>query len=1606
MAQNDIYIVRQKSDGTFEEIANSPFKYDATNATDMPDKALNTFHIGTKLRVEELEVNGQTTIIDQDTTTSEQLLVTNDGTGPAAVINQLGTEGIIDIQDDGNTALYVRGDSPFGGFVGLGTKTPEKQLELTGDILLQNNQSIFTKDSTGAAIESIKQSASNILSIQNVGTGGIAFNSDDNLAVKIDQTGKVAIGAGESNPQALLELKRVDDANLRFSHKTSSIIAEANVDSASDFFNLSTITDTDLTLGTNSLPFFTLTKEGNITLEKKTSGSTLTGGDLTIDGTFTSKGDMFSIGDEEILYTKTVQVSGSGVAKSFKFLEFAYNTHDWDSGTAFIIEIFSDYYNAGEYHKYILGHSYLDRSADGSDDGNVDAPGSRDYFLKLTQSYQGHNSSAFRARLSAPESTGIQAGVPPKDIGYVKVYLDLKQYAGARVKVTSLASANSNRISVDAPWSGDDEYKFWNDPQANQEDLVWDDHDPSVEPGDALFASTFYGYSPVNWLGEEKPGAEFEYFLKPADTNISMSVAGKVGIGTATPSASLDIVNTSNTTTSSYGLSVQGGGNSADQGYSFRALDSDGNTDFFVRGDGKVGIGTSDPSATLDVNGSVHLGNLTSGVLSHTIRSGGSVTGNLKNGLQFIPGNAQVTDQYISFYNGLTTPTHIGSFGSVADDLLIRTRESSAALFIKQDGNVGIGTADPNYTLDVNGTVKSTGLNILKTEANTYSGSIQSLNSGLTLRNTVDTDGELQSVGLTFQLKTTGNNFTRTSWIGSVQDNPNQRYSSLIFGTDEGTSAQPNRTEKMRISYNGNVGIGTTQPEDILHLVNGSSQAKFMLSGDDAILKLVTANNTWNLGVDNAGPASGSFVISDNAGTLSSDQRLVITPTGNVGIGTGAPSKQLEISGEQNELPGIKFSHTNSVYEHFVQANDSSLAISADDSTGGNAAGASIRFSVSGPERMRLRKNVEENEGRLNINGDVTDTRYALNVSSDDENYWATRIQNTFGTNSFLYACHPKYGLYVQNDSADSSSFLLDCYNESLPRGNDSNHNNRHAFYVRGDGNVGVGTQHPAQRLHITGDVQIDGDLTIAGASVGGGGGGGTPTGVGSSGDFDMDQMTRLLDTLGLSLQPIKWTAGLTDVTLSEGTNVWWNDLRDYLSHQAYRSFSCSTDYLEIAETASGAIEVRVANGLGADYENPALRSGNINFYVTDLLGRTDMKTVSFNVINNTSDDAPVWNTNNAIYKSEPSTHADKGAYNVVALNADRATRYEVTAGEDQSAFEIVSGNMLRFKDGYGPDYEAPDDTGADRTYVVEVTAYNDAKIGSATATSTPRGFTIYIQDAVQDNIPAWVTSSTHNIQEGNVLSVTLNADRANSYSIVGGADSSLFTITSGNNLTFNPTTTGWTNGVIDSDDPKDQNGNNAYEVIVRAINSNGGRYANRVMVVNVQNNTADDAPVWSQNSVINHMENSTTVVPLTATRASRYTIDSSYADGALFTFRNAPNDTLDFITAPDFESPSSVNGDNTYRVKVIAHNDNSIGGAQAAGIRDAEKIFTIHVVNDVQDDTTISLTYQSTQALLSDTSQPDGTVAFDAESNSIKIWNSSTQTWASFAPNNTIKIK
>ncbi len=102
-------------------------------------------HVIGDTRIEgDLTVNGTYTQIDTDVLTTEQWLVTNDGTGPAAVINQLGTEDIFDVQDDGASVFYIED----GGNIGIGTTSPEAKLTIKGDALYTNQPVRITNSVT------------------------------------------------------------------------------------------------------------------------------------------------------------------------------------------------------------------------------------------------------------------------------------------------------------------------------------------------------------------------------------------------------------------------------------------------------------------------------------------------------------------------------------------------------------------------------------------------------------------------------------------------------------------------------------------------------------------------------------------------------------------------------------------------------------------------------------------------------------------------------------------------------------------------------------------------------------------------------------------------------------------------------------------------------------------------------------------------------------------------------------------------------------------------------------------------------------------------------------------------------------------------------------------------------------------------------------------------------------------------------------------------------------------------------------------------------------------------------------------------------------------
>jgi microcystin-dependent protein len=78
--------------------------------------------------VNNLTIHGNATQIDITDMNSEQFSITNNGTGPALIVNQLGAQDIVHFKDDGATALIVKD----GGNVGVGTATPGYKLEVNG----------------------------------------------------------------------------------------------------------------------------------------------------------------------------------------------------------------------------------------------------------------------------------------------------------------------------------------------------------------------------------------------------------------------------------------------------------------------------------------------------------------------------------------------------------------------------------------------------------------------------------------------------------------------------------------------------------------------------------------------------------------------------------------------------------------------------------------------------------------------------------------------------------------------------------------------------------------------------------------------------------------------------------------------------------------------------------------------------------------------------------------------------------------------------------------------------------------------------------------------------------------------------------------------------------------------------------------------------------------------------------------------------------------------------------------------------------------------------------------------------------------------------------
>jgi len=440
-----------------------------------------------------------------------------------------------------------------------------------------------------------------------------------------------------------------------------------------------------------------------------------------------------------------------------------------------------------------------------------------------------------------------------------------------------------------------------------------------------------------------------------------------------------------------------------------------------------------DVPGTLDVAGAV------------TLDSTASVAGVLS-----ADGNISVpagTAALPSIYSG--TDTNTGIYSPGADQFGIATA-GTARFYIAADGDIGVGTTSPRTKLDV----------------------------AATGSNTAALSDTVTDYGIAFTSATTSNYFSNGICFAEG-DNVNASIAAydagsggaqgLVFGTGN------SNTEKLRITSDGNVGIGATTPAAKLEINSGTGPTdQALLVSDYASLPVNTdftaqistyGQNSSELN----GSKSGLYVQAgfnrnvdiarfSSIGTSFVDvPRMVIKDSGNVGIGTGSPQARLHVSNDQGGSTGrILFdADVTSGYDALIDATDTGLEFTAQSSSRGfvfnTGSSPTPKVSISPAGNVGIGTSSPNHLLHLSSAGSTV-----LNVEATGAN--DSRVRITAGDANISYV------EFADTSDIDTGEIR---YEHSTNNMQFRVNGNAEAMRIDSSGNVGIGTSSPDRLVHI-----------------------------------------------------------------------------------------------------------------------------------------------------------------------------------------------------------------------------------------------------------------------------------------------------------------------------------------------------------------------------------------------------------------------------------------------------------------------------------------------------------------------------------------------------------
>ena len=371
-----------------------------------------------------------------------------------------------------------------------------------------------------------------------------------------------------------------------------------------------------------------------------------------------------------------------------------------------------------------------------------------------------------------------------------------------------------------------------------------------------------------------------------------------VGIGVTSTSEKLDVqgnIKLRGTNNLTIGSTSNGGNFSLSSG--IRGFNFANNNGDLVRidGSGNVGIGTTNPTAKLEIAGSGNqklLVNRTDGDNFYIDAQNGQIRLRGSNNIYMGVSGDLLTVTNTNVGIGTTSPSEllhvqgnnatiqtvesggatvkmrsgsVGRFGTYSNNDLVLVSNSGDRMIISSSGNVGIGTTSPSGPLHVK---SSTNSNIVYID---------------TSANALGDNAYINFNGSRAQVGWIDTAITLTDGGGNKDIKLKVNTGSIFLMTSN--------TARMFVNSSGDVGIGTTSPNRKLHIVgSGNTVAAKIEATDGSQTSLDLQNNEGWFRLINDG---GSLSVYDQADSV---ERFRINTSGNVGIGATNPQAKLDIS--------------------------------------------------------------------------------------------------------------------------------------------------------------------------------------------------------------------------------------------------------------------------------------------------------------------------------------------------------------------------------------------------------------------------------------------------------------------------------------------------------------------------------------------------------------------------------------------------------------------------------------------------------------------------------------------------------------------------------------